>query len=209
MEEEKTDVIPVDTTEVSQTETEQQPTDVKEEVEQPVETPQEEVDEKGVPIKNRLAEIERKKRQISAVEAQKALTEQPGGNSPEDPIEIVRNIVREQTAPLTVQLFLANNPDAAGMVEDINRVRTAHPEVAGIDQLDLAYKLAKIERFEAAEKAKIKQTERENLEKEEAAKSASIEGTGKVKAPLTSISDRISEAGSIEELNKIADSITG
>lgn len=181
------------------------------EEEQPVvddvkeEATDEPVDEMGVPIKNRIAEIERKKRQLSKIEAEKGLMSQPQHPITEDEaVTLLKNVVNEAVAPIKARQFLAENPDAAAMIDEINQVRAQHPEISGIDNLDLAYKIAKAEMQDEIIRRKVEAGQKENIQKQENAKQATLEGAGKTKAPTAPLTDRIKSAGSIEELEQLA-----
>lgn len=188
---------------------EQQP-DEDSKVVETEEQPSEETDETGVPVKNRLAEANRKLRKAQEKEqelekAQETLTQQP--DIPEDEaIRLVESIAERQTKkvvePLIVEQFLNRNPDAANMVDDINRVRVEHPELSSVDQLELAYKVAKAEKQDEIIRKKVELQRQEAVEREEKSNQSSIEGTGK-KAPAMSLDDKIKGAKTLDELQEI------
>lgn len=186
---------------------EQQPVETETEFNEEEEVKTEEpVDEKGVPVKNRLAEANRKLRK--AQEAQETLLDPEVQQSQqEQAMKIVRDLAQEETKkmmePILVKEFLRDNPDAIDMIEDINRIRTANPELASVEKLDLAFKVAKAEKQEEIIRKRV---EAENLAKEEKVEKstqATVEGTGKSKAPKIDLAERISKAGSLKELQEL------
>ncbi len=202
---------------VQNVETETTPEPSPEE-QQPV-SADEPVDENGVPLKNRVAEKERKLNQrLKQLEAQEALLTKPKESTPEvteDDEETGLRIVREITAkainerlePVLARQFLMENPDAADMVEDINRIRTQHPELAGVDKLDIAYKLAKAERMDEEIRKATENTRAETERIQKSAESAAVEGVGKTNAPMESLDDKIKGATSLKELEELAQHI--
>ena len=84
-------------------------------------------DESGVPIKNRLAEANRKLRK--AQEAQEKLVKP--NNSQEEAIKLVQNLAQDEAkkiiTPILVKDFLRDNPDAVDMIEDINKTSYSKP----------------------------------------------------------------------------------
>lgn len=204
--------------EPSATPAENPQTPVVEPQQQPVVS--EPVDGQGVPIRNREAEAIRKARK--ADEAQSQLlhpvqpTVQPGSEPAAQPTQeevlqaintMVAQNIEQRLAPITARQFLAENPDATEMIEDINRIRQTHPEVGGINQLQLAYRLAKAERQEAllntqAEQARINEA---NLQAK--AQQAGVEGGGRANPQNPSIDESIKNATSIAELDKIMASL--
>lgn len=167
------------------------------------------VDEKGVPLKNRQAEATRKARKMTQAEAQSALAGQPvdSNEQTDEAIRIVESIAEQKVAkrlePILVKQFLADNPDAKDMIEQINNVRSANPAIAGIDQLETAYKVVKAEMQDEIIRQKVEAERQTNIEKTEKSTSATIDGVGKIKAPQQTISDQINDASSLEELKKI------
>jgi len=179
------------------------------------EVPAEPVDDKGVPLKNRQAEVNRKMRKMSQSEAQSALVGQPTAQetTQDEAIRIVENIAEQRISrrlePLLVKQFLLDNPDAKDMVEEINRVRASNPAIAGVDQLETAYKVAKAEMQDNIIRQRVEQETKQNIEKKTKAESASIEGVGRVRAPQTTLADKINSASSLDELKELEQSILG
>lgn len=177
--------------------------DVKEE------SPEEPLDENGIPVKNRIAEAKRKAKKLSQGEAESALlSETPAyDGSQEDAVRIVESIaeqkVKKALEPMLARQFLADHPDAATMIEDINRVRSQHPELSGIENLEVAYKVAKADRQDEIIRQQVERRNQEALQTKEKATQAAIEGTGKSKSSPTSLADQIASAGSIEELEAL------
>jgi hypothetical protein len=203
MEDPEFDVVPADT----ETATESSPAD-----QQTVETEEttEPVDEQGVPLKNRVAEQQRKARKIAAAQAsivgQTEPTLQDDG-SQEDALRLVETIAegkaRKMIEPIMVRQFLYDNPDAADMVEDINRVRAQYPELASVDKLDVAFRIAKAERQDELLRIAEEKGRNETRKILETQGQAAIEGTGKVTAPTASLADRIANAKTPEELQAL------
>lgn len=169
------------------------------------------VDETGVPLKNREAEARRK--------AEKALQspETKSVSSEDEAIKIVENIAQKQAEeqinkriePLLVKQFLMENPDASALVDDINRIRQTYPELASVDKLDLAYKIAKAEQQDALIAKKLEQGRQETLKIKEKSSQAGIEGAGSSKTVGTTILDKINSATSLKELQELERSIMG
>lgn len=196
MEEEKTAEVETETTPVVPEE--QQPV-TEEKVEEKTEEP---VDEKGVPVKNRLAEANRKLRKA---QAQEELLDP--SNEQEQAIKVVRNLAQEEAKrmmePILVKEFLRDNPDAIDMIEDINRIRTSNPELASVDKLDLAFKVAKAEKQDEIIRKRVELETKEKQETIERSNNASVEGTGKTKTPSINLADKIANATSLKELQEI------
>lgn len=202
MEEEK-DVLVEDTTTDSSpegTEAAAEDTDVKEE--------DSAVDDKGVPVKNRLAEANRKLRKF------RELQESAKGETPatdEEALTIVRQIAREENQkalePLMAEQFLMKNPDAVDMIEDINRVRQENPELAGIDKLHLAYKIAKAERQDEIIAKKVEAERAKVLETKEISKKSTSDGVGRSTPATVSIADKVNSATTLEELRALESEI--
>lgn len=185
------------------------------EEQQPVEDTEEPVDDDGVPIKNRVAEANRKLEQakkLSSSEAQKELLkgETSVNNEDDDAIETVRRISREENSkvlePLLVKQFLMENPDATNFVDDINRIREQYPELKGVDKLEVAYKIVKAERQDELIQQKVEQNLKAQQEQKQKSNNASIQGTGKV-VPKDNLADKINSASTLEELEKLASQI--
>lgn len=173
---------------------------------------EEAVDESGVPLKNRAAEAQRKARQ--AAKAEKELLTPPKGEE-QDPNEALRLIERiadekimKRMEPILAKQFLMENPEAADMVEDINRIREQYPELAGVDKLDVAYKVARAERQDELIRQKVEAEAKEREETITKATQASAEGTGRAKAPADTLQQRISSAGSLKELQELEAMLT-
>jgi hypothetical protein len=203
MTEEVQDASPAveDTTEVTQPETTEQET-----VETPVETPSEEpVDDKGVPLKNREAEMQRK-----VLKAQRELLTREEPKVEDEAIEIVRRIAREEqqraNEPILVRQFLLENHDAADMIEDINRIRASYPELSGVDKLDLVYKIAKAEKQEEIIRQRVEAEAKAKAEKLAKSTQASVEGSGKG-TPSITVTDRIAKATTLDELKALEDQL--
>jgi hypothetical protein len=181
---------------------------------------EEAVDELGVPLKNREAEATRKARKadrMSQSAAEKALisgsgVEEAGGDQ-EDAIRIVSAIAEQKTRqalePILAKQFLLENPDARDMIEDINRVRTSYPELAGIDKLEVAYKIAKADRQDEIIRQRVESEHRAKQETLNKSKQASLEGTGRTKSgdSTQTAAEQIAGATSLEELQKLEDSL--
>lgn len=173
-----------------------------EQVQDDVKESTEAVDEKGVPLRNRIAEAERKLHKVEKV--QETQSEQ------DEAIRIVREIAREEAGAsspliqkLVVKQFLLENPDAANLVDEMNQIRVQHPELSSIDKLDLVYKLAKSDKQEATlVEQEIKRT-KELEEKTIKGNQASVE-SGQISSPTSSLAERIKNAKSIEELDQLA-----
>jgi len=169
------------------------------------------VDEIGVPLRNREAEAHRK--------ALKALQSQPETNvsSEDEAIKIVEGIAlkkaQEQVAksiePLLVKQFLMENPDASEMVDDIIRIRQQYPELAGVDKLDLAYRIARSDRQDALVAKKLEQGLLEKQQIKEKSSQAGVEGAGSSKSVGNSLIDKINGANTLAELQALEKSITG
>jgi hypothetical protein len=179
---------------------EQQPDETKVESEEPV-------DEKGVPLKNRLAEANRKLRKVQ--EAQEQLTQIPIQNDQEEAIRIVREIAREEQnkalEPLLAKQFLIENPDAVEIIEDINRIRSENPELAGVDKLNLAYKIAKAEKQDEIIRKRVESEKAQNEQIKEQSTQATAEGVGKTKSVPVNVVDKINSATSLKELEALED----
>jgi hypothetical protein len=198
--------VETETTEDSSSE-EQQP----EEESQDTST-EEPVDEDGVPIKNRVAEANRKlakAKELSPSQAQKELlkTDTSGVETEDDAIEVVRRITREEQQkalePVLTKQFLLENPDALNFIDDINRIRDQYPELKGASKLDVAFKIAKAERQDEIIQRKVEQGLKSQEEQKQKANNASITGTGKV-TPNTSLNDQIGQAETLADLEKLA-----
>jgi len=167
--------------------------------------PSEETDEKGVPLKNREAEAQRKAK--AASRAQQALLSQETPSSSDDSDRRLQELADRAAArrlePVLAKQFLMENPDAMELVDDINRIRQEYPEISGIDKLDVAYKVAKAERQEEILRKRLEQEELRKAETLEKAASASAQGTNKAKAPADSLDQRISQAASLKELQDL------
>lgn len=202
MDEQELDVMPVET----ETTPESSP-----ETEQPVEhTTDEPVDDKGVPLKNRIAEQQRKARKLA--DAQTSLVSQqmptlPDDGSQDDALRVVETIAeqkaRKMMEPILVKQFLYDNPDAAEFVEDINRVRAQYPELASVDKLDVAYRIARAERQEELLRQAEEKGRNETAKVLNTQGAAAVEGTGKVTAPTASLADRIANARTEAELREL------
>jgi hypothetical protein len=197
MEKEKAAEVETETTPVVPEE--QQPVESEEKIEEKTEEP---VDDKGVPVKNRLAEANRKLRKA---QAQEELLDP--NNDTEKAIKVVRDLAQEEAKkmmePILVKDFLRDNPDAIDMIEDINRIRTNNPELASVDKLDLAFKVAKAEKQDEIIRKRVELETKEKQETIERSNNASVEGTGKTKTPSINITDRIANATSLKELQEI------
>jgi len=180
---------------------------------QPVETEavktDEPVDENGVPIKNRLAEANRKLAKAEKLLNQTQVQEiEPQDQSEQErAMGIVRGLAQEEAKkmmePILARQFLSENPDASGMIEDINRIRAQYPEISGVDKLEVAYKIAKAERQEEIIRKQSEVRAKELQEKEIKSNQAGIEGTGKSNSPAMTIADRIKNATSLKELKEL------
>lgn len=182
---------------------EQQPVEAEEKPEAPTEEP---VDEKGVPVKNRLAEANRKLRK--AQEAQETLLNpEVQQTQQEEAIKLVRELAQAESKkmmePILVKEFLRDNPDAVDMIEDINRIRTENPELSGVDKLDLALKIAKAEKQDEIIRKRVELEREQKIQKEEKSTQATVEGTGKTKAPVITMTDKIATAKSLDELKNL------
>jgi len=173
-----------------------------EQVQDDVKESTEAVDDKGVPLKNRIAEAERKLHKAEKI--QETQTEQ------DEAVRIVRQIAREEASALNPQLeklivkqFLLENPTAAELVDEMNEIRAQHPELSSIDKLDLVYKLAKSDKQEAIlieqEQKRAKETEEKIIKGNQ----ASVE-SGQISSPASNLADRIKNAKSEAELNELA-----
>ena len=122
-------------------------------------------------------------------------------------MKIVRDLAQEETKkmmePILVKEFLRDNPDAIEMIDDINRIRTANPELASVEKLDLAFKVAKAEKQEEIIRKRVEEENLSKAEKVEQSTQATVEGTGKSKTPKIDLADRISKAGSLKELQEL------
>lgn len=179
------------------------------------------VDETGVPIKNRMAEADRKaKQRLSQIEAERALlsgatsTAQKGeSQDQEEAIEIVRKVAREENQralePILAKQFLMENPDAASMIDEINQVRARYPELHSIDRLDVAYKIALAEKQEEIIRQRVEQGKKELLEREQKANQATVEGTGRTRTTEPNVADRIAGATSLADLKALETEIFG
>lgn len=175
------------------------------EEQQPVETKTEEpTDDKGVPLKNRLAEANRKLRKVQE-------SQESPKTDQEEAIRIVREIAREEQnralEPLLAKQFLMENPDAVEIIEDINRIRNENPELAGVDKLNLAYKIAKAEKQDEIIRQKVEEEKRQIEQTKEQSTQATAEGVGKVKSSPVNLVDKISSANSLKELEALEDLI--
>lgn len=175
------------------------------EEQQPVETKTEEpTDDKGVPLKNRLAEVNRKLRKVQE-------SQESPKTDQEEAIRIVREIAREEQnralEPLLAKQFLMENPDAVEIIEDINRIRNENPELAGVDKLNLAYKIAKAEKQDEIIRQKVEEEKRQIEQTKEQSTQATAEGVGKVKSSPVNLVDKISSANSLKELEALEDLI--
>lgn len=169
--------------------------------------PDEPVDEAGVPLRNREAEARRKarkaedaRRELLSPKARETESEQ------DEAIRIVERIAEEKVMkrlePILARQFLAENPDAADMVEDINRVRQQYPELASIDRLDAAYKIARAERQDELIRKQVESEQAEREATREKASQAAAEGTGRTRAAADTLDQRISTA-SMKDLEEI------
>lgn len=168
---------------------------------------QEPVDEQGVPLKNRAAEATRKARQMAKAERELLSPAQVPEEDQNEAIRLVEQIaeqkIMKRLEPVLAKQFLMENPDAADMIEDINRVRAEYPELRGIDRLDVAYKIAKAERQDEIIRQRVESEARANEETRTKATQASAEGTGRTSAPPDTLAQRISSAGSVKELREL------
>jgi hypothetical protein len=170
------------------------------------------IDEKGVPLRNRAAEASRKARKM--LEAEKELlspaVDQDGDQ--DAAIRIVEQIaeskVMKRLEPILAKQFIMENPDAAEMIEDINRVRSQYPEVSSIDKLDVAYKIAKAERQDEIIRQQVEAESAARANTLEKATRASAEGTGQTRASADSLDKRINSASSLKELKELEAMLT-
>lgn len=187
--------------ETSTSPVEQQPetNDVKE-VSEPV-------DEMGVPIKNRLAEYERK---LAKLEAQNKIVPDVEENE-DEAIKIVESIaekkVLERLSPVIARQFLSDYPDAANMIDDINRIRQSNPEISGVDKLSLAYKIALAEKQDEIIRQRVEQESQARAKTIEESKQASIEGTGRSTSPAPNINELIANAKTMDDLLAVEQSL--
>lgn len=173
-----------------------------------VETAEEPVDETGVPLKNRQAEAERKARKSRQAETEllggSKATESPDQNEAIRVVEaIASQQIKKSLEPLLAKQFLLDNPDAVDMIEQINTVRASHPELAGIDKLELAYKIAKADRQDELIRLRVEATQKEAEITLEKSNQASLEGAGKARQPVKNLNEQIAGANSLEELRKL------
>jgi len=168
---------------------------------------QEPVDDQGVPLRNRAAEATRKARQMAKAERDLLTPAPVADDDQNEAIRLVEQIaeqkVMKRLEPVLAKQFLMENPDAAEMIEDINRVRNEYPELRGIDRLDLAYKIAKAERQDEIIRQRVEREARAAEETRTRATQASAEGTGRTSAPPDTLAQRISSAGSVKELKEL------
>jgi len=170
------------------------------------------VDEIGVPLKNREAESRRK-----AMKALQSPEAKQAPSSEDEAIKIVEGIalkkaeeqINKRIEPILVKQFLMENPDAADLVEDINRIRQTYPELASVEKLDLAYKVARAEHQEALIAKRLEQGRIEKQQIKEKSSQASIEGAGSSKTVGNTILDKINNATTLKELQELERSITG
>lgn len=169
---------------------------------------EEAVDEAGVPLKNRQAEAERKARKANA---RTTLLAPPAAAAPQldqnEAIRLVRELARQEAQklnePLVVQAFLNNNPDAAEMVDDINRIRASHPELSGVDKLELAYKIARADRQDEIIRKQVEGRLQENETTVQKGNQAALEGAGKTRVVPKNLNEQINTAGSLADLQKL------
>jgi hypothetical protein len=182
-------------------------------VETGVETPEtqatdEPVDDMGVPIRNRLAEANRK-----LARAEKLLNQTQAQEELLNPVDqdeaykIVRGLAQEEAKkmmePILAKQFLSENPDAVEMIEDINRIRAQYPEISSVDKLEVAYKIAKAEMQDELVKKQSEVRAKELQEKQLKANQSTVEGAGKLTAPAMSIADRMKNATTVKELKEL------
>jgi len=173
----------------------------------PIEEP---VDETGVPLKNREAEARRK-----AAKALQSPEQAQTPTSEDEAIRIVKEIaskeaeekIMKRIEPILVRQFLSENPDAANHVDRMNQIRLENPELKSVDKLDLVYKIAKAEAQDEIIAKKLEQGLIQNQQIKEKSQQASIEGTGAIKSPSTSLVDKINNANSLADLQALEDSI--
>jgi hypothetical protein len=182
-----------DTTEETQPETtEQAQDDVKEEV------AEEPVDDKGVPLKNRIAEAKRK-----LIKQEK---EPEKGNDLEvlkTAEEIAVQSSKKAIEPILVKQFLYENPQAAELVEEINAVRAQIPELSGVEHLETVFKIVKAEKQDELLRQAEENGRKETEEKLNKAGQSAIEGAGKTPTPASNLADRIKNATSLKELQEL------
>lgn len=179
----------------------------------PEETPAEEatpetepVDDKGVPLKNRQAEAVRKAKKLAAAEQSLINRDTPDSSDTDEAIRLVEQIaeskIMKRLEPVLARQFLMENPDAADMIEDINRIRSEYPELASVDKLEVAYKVAKAERQDEIIRKQVEAETAEKVETVAKAREAAAEGT-KTTAPPDSLANRIASANSLKELQEL------
>lgn len=212
MAEEPQDVAPAEET-APESSTEEQTQATEEVAEEPV-------DESGVPLKNRMAELERKSKQrISQLEAQNALLSGATSTSTQDmtedeAVKAVENIadarVRKAMEPLLAKQFLLEHPDATEMIDDINRIRSQRSHLAGVEHLEDAYKIAKAEKQDELIRQQVEAELRDKQVRQQAASQSTAEGVGKVKGSSKEVdlATRIANAKSMEELEALGASIS-
>lgn len=195
--------------ETHQEETDQALDDVKEEA------ADEPVDGAGVPLKNRQAEAERKARKarMSDSQAQDAILKQPvqgnAGSGQDEALRIVQGIagdvVKKSLEPLLAKQFLMEHPEARDMIEELNEIRASNPEIAGVDKLELALKIAKANRMDEEIRRGVESARAKEDETLEKSKQASLEGSGRAKTPTQKgdLASQIAKAGTLEELRKL------
>lgn len=168
------------------------------------------VDEKGVPLKNRQIEADRRAR-MSASQAERALTrgitEEKPAVDQEEAIKIVEGIAdkkaRALMEPLIAKQFLLEHPDAVNFVEDINQVRALYPELASADKLEIAYKIVRADRQAEVDQQRADAERRELDTISTNARQAAAQGTGKVSPPSPDVSQLILEAQTLEDLQAL------
>lgn len=186
-------------------------------VESQEETTAEPVDESGVPLRNRQAEQERKARRLSQAEAQSRLvsgTETSNEMTQDEAVKAVEDIadtrVRKAMEPLLAKQFLLEHPDAAEMIEDINRIRSQKSHLKGVEHLEDVYKIVKADRQDEMIRQQVENELRDKQVRTQAASQSSAEGVGKTKSAskVDDLATRIANAKTMEELQALGASLS-